>query len=308
MRSIPIHSAKFWLALNALTLCGFAAILSGCSETKVAADPVVVQKAALVNNVEALQPTGYGSISGKVTLDKAAPIPAGLVEQMMKHADKNCCLEGAKDNEKVDLTWVVDPKTKAVANVMVWVAAPKGKEFPIHKKLQKREEKVILDQPHCQFLPRVVAYQPYYKEGGKEIATGQTLVFKNGADCNHNVRVIGNGVDNDGFNVTVVAKSEYTRPKDKDLKPQKLPLEVKCDIHTWMTARVFVFDHPYYALTNEKGEFELPYVPANTELTLMAWHEGVGYALYGKDGEKKVAGVKMKIEDGKKTTFDIVVK
>lgn len=307
MRSASITTPRYWLFLCALPLCGFA-LLTGCTEVRVDTPPVVAPVTAAAKNAEALQPTGFGSLSGKVTLDKDVPAVADLTGVMMKHADKKCCLEGAKDIEKVDTTWVVDAKTKAVANVMVWVVAPKGKEFPIHKKYQKREEKVILDQPHCQFLPRVVAYQPYYKEGGKVVATGQTIVFKNGADCNHNVRVIGNQVDNDGFNVTVVAKSEYTPPKEKDLKPQKLPLEVKCDIHTWMTARIFVFDHPYYAITNEKGEFELPHVPANTDLTLMAWHEAVGYLIYRKEGDSKVAGEKMKIDDGKKTTFDIVVK
>jgi len=265
------------------------------------ADPSLAQ--------QLLQTDGYGSITGKVTLGKAMPEVASLVDAMKKHADAKCCLDPeTKDKEKVDLTWVVDPKTKAVANVMVWVTPPKGSSFPIHKNYLKRTEKIVLDQPHCQFLPRVVAYQPYYKENGKPVATGQTLTFKNSAVVNHNVRVIGNGLDNDGFNINVVAKSEYELPKAKDLKPQRLPLEVRCDIHTWMTARIFVFDHPYYALTNEKGEFEIPYVPSGAEITLMAWHEGVGYALTKNVGDKLVVGEKLKVENGKKTTFDIVIK
>jgi hypothetical protein len=318
MRRILCQTPATTLGLNLTAFAVLAFFLVGCTDTQVA---VVKPKNETVTDVTAIpasavaafaaeaQGGDYGSISGKVTLGKAMPELADLTPAMKKHADWKCCLDpNAKDVEKKDLTWVVDPKTKAVANVMVWVAAPKGKSFPIHKNYLKRTEKIVLDQPHCQFLPRVVGYQPYYKDNGKIVETGQTLSFKNSAVVNHNVRVIGNGVDNDGFNVNVVAKTDYELPKEKDLKPQRLPLEVRCDIHTWMSARIFVFDHPYYCLTNEKGEFDLPYVPAGTELTLMAWHEGVGYVLLKKDGEKTIVGEKMKIEGGKKTTFDIVVK
>jgi plastocyanin len=303
---------RMLFVLNLATFCIFTALVAGCADATGGPQPApVVEKSTPVAAVNAEQgkDDGYGSISGKVTLGKEVPAVESLVEAMKKHADAKCCLDPeAKEKEKIDLKWIVDPKTKAVANVMVWVTLPKGKAFPIHKSYQKRTEKITLDQPHCQFLPRVLAYQPYYKENGKTVATGQTIVFKNSSVVNHNVRVIGNGIDNDGFNINVTAKSEYTPPKEKDLKPQRLPLEVKCDIHTWMTARIFVFDHPYYALTNEKGEFEIPHVPAGMELTLMAWHENEGYVLRKTVSGSLVIGEKMKIENGKKTTFDIVIK
>ena len=216
-----------------------------------------------------LQTDGYGSLSGKVTLDA----PNGKLPPILKfadnkvvngHNDKACCLNpNAKPEEKMDLTWVVDPKTKGVANVMVWVTPPtKGMVLPVPAALQKTKNLVILDQPHCQFLPRIAAFQPVYWDNGKKVATGQKLVFKNSATVSHNVRVVGNGIDNDGFNVNVTAGTEYTPGKGKEIKPQRLPLEVRCDIHTWMTARLFVFDHPYYAITKEDGSYELPMVPA----------------------------------------------
>ena len=51
-----------------------------------------------------------------------------------------------------------------------------------------------------------------------------------------------------------------------------IPVTVKCNIHPWMTAYYFVMDHPYFAVTNEKGEFKIDGLPAG-EYTLAAWHE-----------------------------------
>jgi hypothetical protein len=50
---------------------------------------------------------------------------------------------------------------------------------------------------------------------------------------------------------------------------------VKCDIHPWMTARIHVFEHEQFAVTNEAGSFELNEVPAG-EYTLVFRHELFG--------------------------------
>jgi hypothetical protein len=43
--------------------------------------------------------------------------------------------------------------------------------------------------------------------------------------------------------------------------------------HTWMNAEMFVVPHPYYAVTDENGKFELSDVPPG-EYQVVAWHEG----------------------------------
>jgi hypothetical protein len=50
-----------------------------------------------------------------------------------------------------------------------------------------------------------------------------------------------------------------------------------------MTAKVWVFDHPYFAVTNKDGEFEIPQVPKNVDLRLLIWHEATGF-IDGKAG------------------------
>jgi hypothetical protein len=45
--------------------------------------------------------------------------------------------------------------------------------------------------------------------------------------------------------------------------------------HVWMNAEVFVIDHPYYAVTDASGRFELTDVPPGIYV-IEAWHEGWG--------------------------------
>jgi hypothetical protein len=54
-------------------------------------------------------------------------------------------------------------------------------------------------------------------------------------------------------------------------------------------------------LTKADGTFEIPFVPAGAEVSIMAWHEGVGWVLTNK-------GSRMTIEKGKNTVLDIKVK
>jgi hypothetical protein len=43
--------------------------------------------------------------------------------------------------------------------------------------------------------------------------------------------------------------------------------------HVWMNAEMLVVPHPYYAVTDESGRFELTDVPPG-EYQIVAWHEG----------------------------------
>src|SRR6202140_5521946 len=69
-------------------------------------------------------------------------------------------------------------------------------------------------------------------------------------------------------------------------------VNLKCNGgHVWMNAEMFVAPHPYYAVTDENGTFQLSNVPPG-EYTIVAWHEG--WQLLGRQAtfdvltEKKV--------------------
>ena len=52
-------------------------------------------------------------------------------------------------------------------------------------------------------------------------------------------------------------------------------LKVVCDTHAWMLAYIHVFDHPYFAVTDERGMFTISNLPPGTYV-LKAWHEDAG--------------------------------
>ena len=75
------------------------------------------------------------------------------------------------------------------------------------------------------------------------------------------------------------ANSEITI---KDLKAHRIPVKIECNIHPWMNGWVRVFNHPYFAVTDEHGNFELKNVPAG-QFRVVVWH-GSGGFLGGADG------------------------
>ena len=80
-----------------------------------------------------------------------------------------------------------------------------------------------------------------------------------------------------------------------DVKVQSNEIPVSCAQHTWMNGFIWAFDHPFAAVTDKDGNFEIPNVPAGTKLKIIAWHEKAGYLEGGnngteitvKDGENK---------------------
>jgi hypothetical protein len=52
-------------------------------------------------------------------------------------------------------------------------------------------------------------------------------------------------------------------------------LKLACDTHAWMRGYIYVFDHPFFAVTDERGEFSIPDLPPG-RYVVRAWHEEAG--------------------------------
>jgi hypothetical protein len=248
--------------------------------------PIVLLVTATVAAQEKakLPATGWGSLQGRVTLEGPIPVAASLEPAMKQHDDKQCCLAG-KAEEKIDRTWTVDAKTRGVAHVVVFLKVTPKHYFPIHADDRTRKETIVIDQPHCAFLPYVTVLYPTYFDGKEQIATGQNLAIKNSAMVGHNVRVTVDQKVNVPFNVNLPPK----QAKEVTFQPQRYAISLNCDFHKWMSAYIYVFDHPYATVTKADGSFEIPRVPTGAEVMVVAWHPAIGW----------VAGA-----GGKKTTFD----
>jgi hypothetical protein len=188
--------------------------------------------------------------------------------------DQQACLaKGPILNEEV----VVNPTNKGMANVFVWITDANGGKPPVPTALAKPKVKEVeLDQPTCAFEPHALAMQE-----------GQTLIAKNSAPVAHNVNWLGSPAKNPGGNKIIPSGKEE---RISNLKADKKPVAVSCNIHPWMKAWVRVFDHPYYAVTDKDGNFEIKDAPAG-KFKIWYWSD-TGW----KDGAKGANGFPIEIK------------
>jgi hypothetical protein len=206
-----------------------------------------------------------GVIKGRVVYDGTPP-EMGDLPGIATHDDKALCLAGPHKEQ----TWIVG-KDKGVANVVVFLEPPAGKFFALdEKQAEKCKKDPEIDQPHCVYEPHVVALFAIYKDkGNKKHDTGNKLMVKNSSEkISHNTQLTvgGNTLDqniNPGTKTGVPYEITY----------QKDPIDIVCKKHTWMKAKLRAFDHPFFAVTDADGNFEIKNVPAGIELVLKTWHE-----------------------------------
>jgi plastocyanin len=157
----------------------------------------------------------------------------------------------------------------SLANVVVYVkdGLPEGKEYPAPT------DPVLIDQVACRYTPHVVA-----------VRVGQPLKVTNGDVTMHNVHGMPKSASE--FNLV---QGQKGAANTWTFKEAERGFVLKCDVHTWMRAYVWVVPHPYFAVSGTDGSVTLPKLPAG-QYTIVAWHERAGTR------EQKI-----KVEDGKQT-------
>jgi hypothetical protein len=205
---------------------------------------------------------GWGTIKGQVVWAGDVPAPKN---KDVTADQKHCLGKGPIPDEE----FVINKDNKGVRWVFVWLmpvppaaGGAKPEPLPIHPALKEiKEKEAVLDQPCCKFEPHALA-----------LRQGQTLVIKNSAPVNHNSNLQG-GSTNPSFNPLIPAGGEFVV---KDLVASTSVIPVSCNIHPWMSAKIRVFDHPYFAITDADGKFDIKDAPAG-DFRLIIWHEGVGW-------------------------------
>jgi plastocyanin len=184
-------------------------------------------------------------MAGRITFDGPAPKPATI----RMDSDPNCGNQtGATDDS------LLVGANGALQNVFVYVKDGLGSlRFPIPS------VRVVLDQKGCYYTPHVLGAQ-----------VGQTVEVLNSDPTLHNVHAIPTA--NQEFNTgQPIQGMKHTHT----FSAKEVMVPFKCDVHNWMLAYVGVMDHPYYAVTQDGGKFELKNLPAGT-YTVAAWHEKLG--------------------------------
>lgn len=100
------------------------------------------------------------------------------------------------------------------------------------------------------------------------VTRGSTVGFPNDDPYFHNV-----------FSLSAIAPfnlGRYPRGESRARRFDRAGMvRVFCDIHSHMSATIFVFDHPYFTVPAPNGQFRLDDVPPGSH-TLVAWHSRHG--------------------------------
>ena len=252
----------------------------------------------------------YVTIKGRIVWDDAkGPPPVRAVIKPTK--DEEVC---AKDKDFKTEDWVVSAKTKGIKNVVVWLSpepdaaalaqikAGKLRELvsfdkkDIHPAMAKPlKPSVEIDQPCCRFIPHVLAAQE-----------GQDMIIKNSSSVPHNAK--WSSGKNGDINPLMPAGGEFKI--QAPLVADRFPINIECSIHPWMKAYVWVFSHPYFAVTDEDGNFEIKNAPVlGGKLRLMAWQDNgfsngkagrFGQTIEVKPGKIDLKEVKFKVVETSK--------
>lgn len=197
------------------------------------------------------------TFSGQVVLDGAIPkLEPATTDADPKAADLKACGVKSVPNEKL----VVNEKSKGMANVFIYMKKAPAKMPAALKK--SKESKVLFDQKGCQFLPHALL-----------VRIDQTVEVLSDDPVGHNTHTYP--VRNNPFNSAIKAKERTGVPVTLKVV-ESLPMQVKCDIHPWMTAWWLVLDHPYAAVTDAEGKFSIAGLPPGNH-EFVVWQESAGY-------------------------------
>lgn len=217
-----------------------------------AAEPAPAQTTpAVTETPAAATATGgeFASFRGRVTV--AGPVPSfpplkSPGDPTVAPADQVCVANGIPDES------VVLGADGGLANVFVFAKKlPAGVKAP-----PPPAEPAVLNQKDCRFLPQALVFR-----------AGQPLLMTNSDSVGHNVRTTA---ITKSINETV-APNNTTGVAITYKKGEKQPVQTRCDIHAWMLAWHLPLDHPYAAVTDAEGRFEIPNLPpGDWEFTV--WH------------------------------------
>jgi plastocyanin len=232
-----------WIALSALLSLLFLAALIGCGKKEETAEqspsPSAAKPAAPIDK------STVASVSGTVKLDGTAPKPTKIDMSQ----DPAC----KKGGDNMTETVVAGDKGE-LANVFVYVKEGLGdRTFDVPK------DAVVLDQSGCRYHPHVLG-----------VMAGQTVTIKNSDQTTHNIHP--SPKDNKEWNES---QPPSAAPLDKNFARQEVLIPVKCNQHPWMKMYIGVVKHPYFAVTDKDGKFEIKDLPPG-DYTLAAVQEKYG--------------------------------
>jgi plastocyanin len=256
----------FALLLTASFLC----VLTACGgkeeeeeETPPKAAAGTTTSAAPAGAPAAAPAGGGATLTGKVAFSGGAP----QLEQIKMDADAYC---KAAHSAPVSTQDVEVNGNGTLKDVLVFVKSGVSGTYPTPS------TPVELDQKGCQYHPHIFGIQ-----------AGQALKIVNSDGTLHNIHALPK--INSEFNIGQPFQNMTT---EKKFDKPEFPVRFKCDVHKWMGAYCGVFNHPFFAVTNDQGTFEIKGLPPGNYV-VEAWQEKYG----SQDQNVTISGAEPKTLD-----------
>jgi hypothetical protein len=149
-----------------------------------------------------------------------------------------------------DLERLLVSPNGGVANTVVFL-----RNISRGKAMDLPQQRRSLNQKSCRYEPHLLL-----------VPVQATLTVKSSDPLLHTVHMSGSA----DYNLPFTAQGqEITRPM-----PREGVVSLRCNAgHVWMNGEMIVAKHPYYAVTDESGNFELTNVPPGN-YEIVGWHEG----------------------------------
>jgi hypothetical protein len=194
-----------------------------------------------------------GSIKGKIKATEKIKDPVIPIKIKPKPDPKETEQERTVCGESQQANMYIISAANEVKNVLVIVEdVKKGKAAP--------KADLTIDNNKCYFVPLVgVTYK------------GSDFIIKNSDPLLHNTN-LGILLDSKRSTVYNLALPRKDQVIKKPVRRTGLH-DVKCDAHEWMRAYVYVSEHPYVAITDASGSFEIKDLPPG-KYKVRIWHEG----------------------------------
>lgn len=230
------------MKLHKLLIAGFVITLGTLLLASCTAQTEHTQSQSQATPALTVDPGTAATLTGTVKFTGSAPKPI----QIDMSVDPSC--KGQNVAEPVVT------KNGNLANVFVYVkqGLPDGN-------WASTGPQVEIVQQGCKYVPHVVG-----------VVAGQTVRILNADETMHNIHPMPQ--HNREWNA---AQMSHGEPLVKKFDNPELMIPVKCNQHPWMKMYVNVVSHPFFAVSDPNGKFDINGLPPGT-YTIAAVHETLG--------------------------------
>ncbi len=190
--------------------------------------------------------SSHGELSGRVLFE--GPLPEEQWLPVWKH-EEVCGKERPLGQHQIS-------PSREVKNAVILLEA-EDETLPTPRYDQAV---AILDNRHCEFVPRVQVSRPH-----------AALEVRNSDPILHSAHAFLE----DGSTAFHVALPHF-RDRTRTRLPGTGLLRIECDVgHTWMRAYILISSSPFVTVTGTEGTFQFRGIPPG-HYVLRAWHEAFG--------------------------------